>query len=127
MPDSLAPAEIRIERLSGDVQRLKDDLRDVRVVQKELDHIRHAIENLQRETASLAAMVSTAKVKADEAAGKLNEREEKEEIEAKYRAKVAKWCQFVVGVVILVVTLWAGGVKATLENLVQFLREVKGG
>lgn len=127
MPDSLIPPEIRIERLSGDVQRLKDDVREARIVQKELDHIRHAIENLQRETASLAAMAVTAKAKADEAADKLEERDEREKVEAKLRAKIAKYAQLGVGTVILIVTLWTGGVRATLESLAQFIREMKGG
>jgi hypothetical protein len=121
--------EVQIERLSGKVSQIERDAerrdRGYNAVRTDLSAVHRALEDLRRDFAAQASIAATAKAAADKANADLAARREDEEADARLRAKVAKYLQFGVGVLILLFSMWSGTVKSTLDHIAQFFRDVR--
>lgn len=120
---------VQIERLAGKVERLERDAtsRDSRAskILAELESTRRAVESLRAQIDQQAAMAVTAKAAADKALADLATRREDEEAEARLRKKIALYAQYVIGILILVISMWSGGVKSTLDWAAQWIKDIK--
>lgn len=119
MPD-LIP--VQIERLNGKVQRLEQDAerREHRAakVTADLERLRRAVEEQERE-------LDVAKKAAEAAQAELAARREDEEAQKRLVAKIAKYAQYIIGAIVLIVTAWTGGVKSTIDWVFAAIRDLR--
>lgn len=119
MPDVIP---VQIERLNGKVQRLEQDAerREHRAakVTADLEKLRRAVEEQERELAA-------AKKTAEAAQAELAARREDEEAQKRLVGKIAKYAQYVIGALVLIVTAWTGGVRSTLDWLLAAVRDLR--
>lgn len=120
---------VRIERFIVKLEQIEQDAarRDTRAAaqSREWETTRRKLEEIVRESGQLRLKVDEFSLVINEVAAGQRQRIADTAAAERLTRRIAKWLQVGIGSVVLVVTLWTGGVRATLDYLSQLLREVK--